>query len=121
MPSSLAFQVDQYDQENWEQHTRFVEKDVPEPGQGEVLVQVYLRPGRFFVNSPDRAGSAQLFNFFFMCLLSRPVVDAVNPTDVILITTGWGQIPNPAVPGSEGMSTTCVCFVFPVKQPSVCI
>ena len=45
MPSSLAFQVDQYDQQSWEQHTRFVEKDVPEPGQGEVLVQVYLRPG----------------------------------------------------------------------------
>lgn len=72
MPSSLAFQVDQYDQQNWEQHTRFVEKEVPEPGQGEVLVQVYLRP--------------------------------VNPTDVILITTGWGQIPTPAVPGSEGVA-----------------
>ncbi|KAK9865601.1 hypothetical protein WJX84_007390 [Apatococcus fuscideae] len=72
MPSSLAFQVDQYDQENWDQHTRFVEKEIPEPGQGEVLVQVYLRP--------------------------------VNPTDVILITTGWGHIPTPAVPGSEGVA-----------------
>ena len=26
----------------------------------------------------------------------------VNPTDVILITTGWGSIPSPAIPGSEG-------------------
>ena len=37
MPASLAFQVDQYDEQNWEQHTRLVEKDIPEPGKGEVL------------------------------------------------------------------------------------
>ncbi len=46
MPASLAFQVDQYDEQNWEQHTRLVEKEIPEPGKGEVLVQVYLRPGQ---------------------------------------------------------------------------
>ena len=44
MPS-LAVQVNQYDETDWEQHTQLVERDIPEPGQGEVLVQVYLRPG----------------------------------------------------------------------------
>ena len=60
MPSSLAFQVDKYDQQKWEEHTKLVEKDVPEPGQGEVLVQVYLRPGTCGLFRPDRLRSLVL-------------------------------------------------------------
>ena len=70
-PQNEAFEVQQFDAANWKQHSRMVQKNVPEPQQGEVLVAPYLRP--------------------------------VNPTDFILVQTGWGSIPAPAVPGSEGL------------------
>ena len=71
MPSQYdAFEVQQFDATNWKQHSRIVQRDVPEPKQGEVLVAPYLRP--------------------------------VNPTDGILVRTGWGTVPLPAVPGSDG-------------------
>ena len=40
-----AFEVQQYDAKNWKEHTKIIEKAVPEPKQGEVLVAPYLRPG----------------------------------------------------------------------------
>lgn len=53
-------------------HVQVVEGDIPEPKQGEVLVNVYLRP--------------------------------VNPTDIILLKTGWGgAVPLPSNPGSDGV------------------
>lgn len=56
-------------------HVQVVDASIPEPKEGEVLVNVYLRP--------------------------------VNPTDVILIKTGWGgAVPLPSTPGSDGGSCT---------------
>ena len=76
-------------------HVQVVEGDIPEPRQGEVLVNVYLRP--------------------------------VNPTDVILIKTGWGgAVPLPSNPGSDGQCLSCIALQHIVcarpcaKQDSLC-
>ena len=71
-PSNKIVKLDEFNMKNDLSHVQVVEAPVPEPKQGEVLVNAYLRP--------------------------------VNPTDVILITTGWGGlVPLPSTPGSEGV------------------
>ena len=70
-PTNKMVKVDEFSMNDSLSHVQVVEGDVPEPKQGEVLVNVYMRP--------------------------------VNPTDVILIKTGWGgAVPLPSNPGSDG-------------------
>ncbi len=71
-PSNKIVKLDEFSVKDDLSHVQVVEAPVPEPKQGEVLVNAYLRP--------------------------------VNPTDVILIKTGWGGlVPLPSTPGSEGV------------------
>jgi NADPH:quinone reductase-like Zn-dependent oxidoreductase len=71
-PSNKIVKLDEFSMKDDLSHVQVVEAPVPEPKQGEVLVNAYLRP--------------------------------VNPTDVILIKTGWGGlVPLPSTPGSEGV------------------
>ena len=70
--SNKIVKLDEFSMKGDLSHVQVVEAPVPEPKQGEVLVNAYLRP--------------------------------VNPTDVILIKTGWGgMVPLPSTPGSEGV------------------
>lgn len=62
--------VDEFSMNDSFSHVQVVEGDIPTPKQGEVLVNVYLRP--------------------------------VNPTDVVLIKTGYGGVSLPFNPGSDG-------------------
>lgn len=71
-PSNKIVKLDEFSMKDDLSHVQVVEAPIPEPKQGEVLVNAYLRP--------------------------------VNPTDVILIKTGWGgMVPLPSTPGSEGV------------------
>lgn len=71
-PSNKIIKLDEFSMSSDLSHVQVVDAPMPEPKQGEVLVNAYLRP--------------------------------VNPTDVILIKTGWGgMVPLPSTPGSEGV------------------
>lgn len=71
-PSNKIIKLDVFSMSSDLSHVQVVDAPMPEPKQGEVLVNAYLRP--------------------------------VNPTDVILIKTGWGgMVPLPSTPGSEGV------------------
>lgn len=88
MPPSKNKQIklDEFSMENSLSHVHIVEGDIPEPKQGEVLVNVYLRP--------------------------------VNPTDLILIKTGWGgAVPLPSNPGSDGeVDLVCKPLLTPLGR-----
>ena len=72
MASNKIVKLDEFSMSSDLSHVQVVDAPMPEPKQGEVLVNAYLRP--------------------------------VNPTDVILIKTGWGGlVPLPSTPGSEGV------------------
>lgn len=71
-PKNKIVKLDEFSMSSDLSHVQVVDAPMPEPKQGEVLVNAYLRP--------------------------------VNPTDVILIKTGWGGlVPLPSTPGSEGV------------------
>lgn len=71
-PSNKIVKLDEFSMSDDLSHVQVVDAPMPEPKEGEVLVNAYLRP--------------------------------VNPTDVILIKTGWGgMVPLPSTPGSEGV------------------
>ena len=71
-PINKTVKLDEFSSSSDLSHVQVVDAPMPEPKQGEVLVNAYLRP--------------------------------VNPTDVILVKTGWGGlVPLPSTPGSEGV------------------
>lgn len=71
-PANKIVKLDEFSMKGDLSHVQVIDAPVPEPKQGEVLVNAYLRP--------------------------------VNPTDVILLKTGWGgMVPLPSTPGSEGV------------------
>lgn len=71
-PQNKIVKLDKFSMSSDLGHVQVVDAPMPDPKQGEVLVNAYLRP--------------------------------VNPTDDILIKTGWGGlVPLPSTPGSEGV------------------
>ena len=60
-----AFQIAQYSKEAWRDHCKLVTTEVPEPRAGEVIVNIYLRPGKLpippqcFAAAADNDSSAR--------------------------------------------------------------
>lgn len=107
MSEQQAYEVREFAGDKWASASSVVSRPIPVPKKGEVLVQVYLRPG-----TPGMRGVRAIKRCptspSYSRLLQRLTLPAVNPTDVLLLQTGYGgAVPLPGIVGSEGGADSC--------------